>query len=89
MASLDPVDRNREFAESVGANFVILSDPKAEAARAYGVLADGGKYTRRWTFYIDPDGIIRGVDRDVSPAGHGAEIARRLAELGFPLRPGP
>ncbi len=86
MASLDRVERNREFAESVGANFVILSDPQGEVARAYGVLAEGGKYARRQTFYIDPDGVVRGVDRDVSPADHGAAIARRLGELGFPLR---
>jgi len=34
-----------------------------------------------------PQGVIRRVDDDVDPASHGAEIARTLAELGFPRAP--
>jgi peroxiredoxin len=42
MVSLDPPERNREFADSLGAGFPVLSDPDGKAARAYGVLAPGG-----------------------------------------------
>ena len=86
MASTDPVRRNLEFAEALNAGFVILSDPNKEAARAYGVLGTSGEHARRWTFYIDSDGIIRHVDRDISASDHGPAIARKLAELGFPTR---
>ena len=82
MVSLDPRDRNREFAESHGATFPVLSDPTGEAARAYGVLRGG--FARRWTFYIDAAGIIRRIDRDVRAASHGGDVARALGELGFP-----
>ena len=60
MVSLDDPEKNRAFAESVGASFVLLSDPDKKAAEAYGVLAMGGLYTRRITFYIDAEGKIEG-----------------------------
>ena len=60
MASVDSPERNAEFAKSLGANFVILSDPDKTAARAFGVLSDAG-YAKRWTFYIDSEGIIRHI----------------------------
>ena len=85
MASVDPPARNADFAREHGEGVVILSDPQKKIARAYGVLAEAG-YARRETFYIDPDGIIRHVDRKVSAAGHGADIARQLGALGFPRR---
>lgn len=86
MVSLDDVEKNRAFAESVGAGFVLLSDPDKEVAQKYGVLALGGLYARRWTFYIDGDGIVRHIDKDVDTATHGQDVVRRLGELGFPKR---
>ena len=86
MASLDPPERNAEFAREMGANFPLLSDPDAAVARAYGVASEKRPFARRWTFYIDPDGIVRHVDRDVSASKHGGEIAAKLADLGFPRR---
>jgi peroxiredoxin Q/BCP len=86
MVSLDDPDRNRAFAESLGTSHVLLSDPTGLAADAYGVRGVGGLYARRWTFYIDTQGIIRAIDRDVNVATAGQDIARTLAELGFPRR---
>jgi peroxiredoxin Q/BCP len=86
MVSLDDAEKNRAFAESVGAGFVLLSDPDKTAANAYGVIGLGGLYARRWTFYVDADGIVRFVDKDVTPATHGEDVVRKLGELGFPKR---
>jgi peroxiredoxin Q/BCP len=86
MVSLDDPDKNREFAESLGAKFVLLSDPEKKTADAYGVLAVGGLYARRWTFYIDRAGVVRYIDRDVDTSSHGQDVVRRLGELGFPRR---
>ena len=86
MVSLDSPEKNAEFAASLKGNFPVISDPDKTVAEAYGVLALGGLYTRRWTFYIDPNGIIRKIDKDVNPATAGADVARTLGELGFPLR---
>ena len=86
MVSLDDPEKNAEFARSLGAELPVVSDPKGEAARAYGVLGLGGLYSRRWTFYIDADGILREIDKDVSPTTAGQDILRKLDELGFPKR---
>lgn len=83
MASVDPAERNREFAKSLEAPFVILSDPEKTTAQLFGVLSDAG-YAQRWTFYIDSEGIIRHVDRSVQAGSHGSAIAQQLATLGFP-----
>ena len=84
-ASVDSVETNRRFAESLGVSYPILSDPTKEVARAYGVLAPSG-FASRWTFYIGADGRILEIDKKVSPGSHGADVARRLTELGFGVR---
>jgi peroxiredoxin Q/BCP len=86
MVSLDTPEKNREFVESLDAKHVLLSDPTGEAAKAYGVTGASGRLANRWTFYIDSSGTIREVDRNVSTATAGQDIARKLGELGFPKR---
>ena len=87
MVSLDTPEKNRDFARSLEAKHVLLSDPEGETARAYGVAGLAGLFAKRWTFYIDRDGTIREIDRNVSTATAGQDIARKLGELGFPKRP--
>ncbi len=86
MVSLDDPERNRDFADSVGAGFVLLSDPGKQVAKRYGVLALGGFYARRVTFYIGADGRLRRIDRDVSTETHGQDVIKALDELGFPKK---
>ena len=85
MASTDSLDDVTAFAKKNDANFPILADPTRSASAAYGVLSDRG-YAKRWTFYINPEGIISKIDRSVSPATAGPDLAKHLAELGFPTR---
>lgn len=86
MVSLDEPEKNKEFAESLGAKHVLLSDPGGEVAKAYGVTGFGGLFAKRWTFYIDREGVIREIDKNVSTATAGQDIARKLGELGVPKR---
>jgi len=81
-ASVDDADTNRRFAESLDADYPILSDPDKSVAAAYGVLNPAGTHARRWTFYIGPDGKILAVDREVSPPSAGEDVATKLGELG-------
>lgn len=81
MASLDPPQTNRRFAETHGADFPILG-ASPEVARAYGVIDNQQKWPRRWTFYIGKDGKILAIDKNVRPATHPADVARKLEELG-------
>jgi len=52
-------------------------------ARAYGVLSVAG-FPSRWTFYIGKDGRILDIDKNVQPSSHGADVARKLEQLGIP-----
>ena len=76
-------ETNREFAESLGIGYPILSDPEKTAARAYGVLGSAG-FASRWTFYIGMDGRILDIDKQVRVSSHGADVAAKLEELGIP-----
>jgi peroxiredoxin Q/BCP len=84
MVSLDDPEKNKEFAESLGAKHVLLSDPTGEVANAYGVSGFGGLFAKRWTFYIDASGVVQAIDRNVKTATAGQDIARKLEELHFP-----
>ena len=86
MVSLDSPEKNKEFAEGLEAKHVLLSDPTGETARAYGVAGFGGLFAKRWTFYVDRDGVIREIDKNVSTATAGQDIARKLDALQFPTR---
>jgi peroxiredoxin Q/BCP len=83
-ASNDPVDQNKKFAESLGLDYPILSDPDSSVAAKYGVLNETakGKAARRWTFYIGADGKILSIDKEVKTATHGSDVAEKLGTLG-------
>lgn len=81
-ASVDDPDTNKKFAESLEADYPILSDPEKKVAAAYGVLSPAGFASRR-TFYIGPDGKILDIDRAVNVKTAGEDVARKLGELGI------
>jgi len=95
MASVDPLDKNIEFAkaksvdlggtrgvvEKKEADFPILSDPTKATATAYGVLSPNG-FANRWTFYIGKDGKIAAVDKTIKVATSAEDMAAKLGELG-------
>ncbi|MGH7137570.1 MAG: redoxin domain-containing protein [Pirellulales bacterium] len=82
-ASVDEPHKYKEFAESLGLDFPILSDPDKSVAKEYGVLRANGGVANRWTFYIGKDGKVLYVDKDVKAAEHGKDIAKKLEELGI------
>jgi peroxiredoxin Q/BCP len=83
--STDTVDMNRAYAQHLGVDYPLLSDPTMKVARAYGVASPG---IARWTFYIGLDGTILYIDKNVMPTSHGKAIVAKLAELGIPKRRG-
>ena len=84
--STDTPQKNKEFAESLGADFPILADPDRKAAEPYGVLVPVVGVAKRWTFYIGKDGNILFIDKNVEVDRAGADVTRKLAELGIPRR---
>ncbi len=86
MISIDSLEDNTAFAKKESADFPILADPTKETATKYGVLSARG-FASRWTFYIDPDGKILDIDKEVRPATSGDDIVARLTTLKVPPTP--
>lgn len=85
-ASVDSPETNARFAESLGLDYPILSDPTKTVARAYGVVGGINPFASRWTFIIGADGRLLDIDKSVKPSSHGADLAARLEKLGVPRR---
>ncbi len=86
MASVDPIEQNKGFAAEHNADFPMLSDPTKEVAKAYGVLRDDRGVAARHTFYIDENGIIVAIDRDVNPSTSAEDMAATLGDLNTAMR---
>lgn len=81
MVSVDPLEKNKQFAEQEKANFPMLSDEDKKVAQAYGVLGTTGM-ARRWWFFIGPDGTLLHVEKGSHTADAGEFLSAKLAELG-------
>lgn len=57
--SMDGLDTQKRFAESLKLPFELLADPEGKAAEAYGVK--GLLFTSRTTFVISEDGKIAAI----------------------------
>lgn len=68
------------------ADYAILSDPKTDTAKAYGVVTEARRFPFRRTFYISKDGKILHIDKKVNVTSHGADIVAKLKELGVAER---
>ncbi len=86
MVSVDDPETNKEFAESLDADFPLLSNPEKDVARAYGVVNEEREFAFRWTYIIGPDGTVLGVDKEVTPTTAGQDLVTHLTELGVAKR---
>jgi len=62
--SMDDLETQKKFAESLNAPFPLLADPEGTAVDAYGVAAQaasGARYANRVTFVIGKDGKVQSV----------------------------
>lgn len=85
-ASCDEPATNKKYAEALKLDYPILSDPGKKVAEAYGVVHDSRQVPERWTFYIDADGKLAFIDKMVNAKSHGADVAKKLGELGVPKK---
>jgi peroxiredoxin Q/BCP len=81
-ASIDKPEDNKKFSDQLDLDYPILSDPDKTTAEAYGVMSPRG-FANRWTFYIDKDGIIRAIDKNVNVNKAAEDIAAKVKELGL------
>ena len=78
--STDSADSHRAFTQKYELPFLLLPDPDAKIARAFGVPVHLG-FAKRVTFVIDKQGRIAKVFPDVSPKGHAQEVLAVLRGL--------
>ena len=82
--SKDSVASHQKFAEKYALPFILLSDPKLDAIKAFGVWQEKKNYGKtimgvvRSTFIIDENGIIEHVMPKVKPDTNAQEILAML-----------
>lgn len=76
--SQDPPGKHAAFREEHDLPFDLLSDVEGEVAQAYGV--DGFFRTRRVTFVIGPDGVVRERIKSFLPGPHVRDALDHLTE---------
>jgi peroxiredoxin Q/BCP len=81
--SLDKTTSHQKFKEKYQLPFKLLSDPQGEVAKKYGALFKFMfiKFSRRHSFIIDPQGLIRKEYRSVNPTTHSIQIIDDLRIL--------
>lgn len=83
-ASLDSVQRQKEFKAKHNMPFELIADADKVYAQAFDVLAMGGLMAQRKTFIIDPQGRIAYVFDKVTTGSHNQEVADVLKKLALP-----
>lgn len=82
MASTDPLEENKGFALETGADFPLLSDEDKSVAKAYEVLSFMG-FAKRHTIYIDKNGKIIKIDKNINPDTSAEDMIENLDALGI------
>jgi len=79
--SCDPMFALRQFADTDGLNFPLLSDfwPHGEVARAYDVFNEDAGSARRSSYVVDRDGLVRWSVHNAN--ANGRDLDEHLREL--------
>ena len=70
----------KAFANGQKLAYPLLSDADGSVATKYDVLMRG-RFAKRVTFLVDPDGILRHIDRQVRVQSHGPDVAAKIEAL--------
>ncbi|MEM0129668.1 MAG: peroxiredoxin [Thermoplasmata archaeon] len=81
--SVDPIDRQRGFADRCHAAFPLLSDSDRSVARRYGVLGLF-QMARRVTFLLDAEGRVLEIVQGMLPGPHVTAAVRRFGAAPDP-----
>ena len=81
--SLDKITSHQKFKEKHQLPFMLLSDPQGKVAKKYEALFELMfiKFSKRHSFIIDPQGLIRKEYRSVNPYTHSIQIIDDLKAL--------
>jgi peroxiredoxin Q/BCP len=79
--SADPPQSHRKFAQRYGLDYSLVTDP-GDLADRFGVARPFGLGTRRVTYVIDPEGIVRGAfHHELRAEKHLKQVSELLHKL--------
>lgn len=76
--SADDEKSHAAFAAKYELPFSLLADPEKTIIAAYGVKMPVFGVAKRWTFIIDPQGVIRHIISDVDTGKHDKQVLALL-----------
>jgi peroxiredoxin Q/BCP len=79
--SADTVEAQKKFHDKHHLNFTLLADAKADIIKLYGTKMPVVGLSKRWTFVIDPDLVIRAIEKEVDPVKDADYVAKVITEL--------
>jgi peroxiredoxin Q/BCP len=85
--SQDDVESHEKFAEKYDLPFPIVADPDHDILKRYGVWGERSMFgntfmgTKRTTFLIDEEGIIREIIKKPATADHAREVREKWRDV--------
>jgi peroxiredoxin Q/BCP len=78
--SRDSKESHQKFIAEHKLPFALIADPSGKITNDWGVSGVFGM-SKRWTFVIDPNLVVREVKKDVDPAVDAAQVAQSVQSL--------
>ena len=79
--SVQDENTHEKFCTKEGLHFKLLADTKKAVSSTYGSVMPLIGLSKRHTFLIDPQGVVRKIYLDVNPGKHSQEVLAELAQL--------
>lgn len=79
--SADTVEAQAAFHKKHNLNFTLLADADGAIIKKFGSNMPVVKYSKRWTFVIDPELKIRQIIKDVDPVKDSVKMAEVIQGL--------
>jgi len=79
--SIDGVEAQKKFHEKHSLNFDLIADSSGKVIKAYGTQMPVLGWSKRHTFIIDPELVIRDINTNVDPAKDPQVSADKIKEL--------
>lgn len=80
--SVDTAPVQRAFANSLGFNFTFLPDTERLISQLYGAAQNTEQLSDRMSVFIDKQGIVRLIDKQVVVGTHGSDVLKQMETLG-------
>lgn len=79
--SADTVADQAKFHKEHQLNFDLLADPEGKVVALYGSSMLGTKFSKRWTFVLDPELKIKDIMKEVDPMIDSERVAKVITDL--------